>query len=184
VLLSAQSQAPDSQAAFGELYRIYWYPLYAYTRRRGHTPEEAQDLTQGFFLHLLEHKTLGRADPLKGKFRSFLLGSLQNYLSTEAERARCLKRGGGVEFVPLDLQNAEERYRLEPVDAVTPDKVFAARWAVALLGEAMNRLRQEYATRQKTATIEVLKDFLDVENSEAPPRTNKRRLRCRSAWGR
>jgi len=141
-------------------------------------------LTQNFFLHLLEHKTLARADPLKGKFRSFLLGSLQNYLSTEAERARCLKRGGGVEFIPLDLQNAEERYRLEPVDAVTPDKVFAARWAVALLGEAMNRLRQEYATRQKTATIEVLKDFLDVENSEAPPRTNKRRLRCRSAWGR
>ena len=83
VLLSAQSKAPGYQAALGELYRIYWYPLYAYIRRRGHIPEEAQDLTQGFFLHLLEHKTLGRADPLKGKFRSFLLGSLQKYLSTE-----------------------------------------------------------------------------------------------------
>jgi DNA-directed RNA polymerase specialized sigma24 family protein len=112
VLLSAQSQAPGFQAALGELYRIYWYPLYAYVRR-GHAPEETQDLTQRIFLHLLEHKTLGRADPLKGKFRSFLLGSLQNYLSSEAERARCLKRGGGVEFISLDLQDAEERYKLD-----------------------------------------------------------------------
>ena len=93
MLLSAQSQAPGFQAALAELCRIYWYPLYAYIRRRGRTPEEAQDLTQGFFLHLLEHKTLGRVDPLKGKFRSFLLGSLQNYLSSEADRARTLKRG-------------------------------------------------------------------------------------------
>jgi RNA polymerase sigma factor (sigma-70 family) len=169
VLLSAQSQVPGFQAALGELYRIYWYPLYAYVRRRGHAPEEAQDLTQGFFLHLLEHKTLGRADPLKGKFRSFLLGSLQNYLSTEADRARCLKRGGKVEFVNLDVQDAEGRYRLEPVDALTPEKVFAARWAMALLGRAINRLRQEYATNHKTATFETLKAFLDVGNSKDPP---------------
>ena len=85
VLLSAQSHVPGFQAALSELCRIYWYPLYAYVRRRGYAPEEAQDLTQGFFLHLLEHKTLGRADPLRGKFRSFLLGSLQNYLLTAAE---------------------------------------------------------------------------------------------------
>ena len=124
---------------------------------------------QGFFLHLLEHKTLGRADRLKGKFRSFLLGSLQNYLSSEAERARCLKRGGGVELVPLDLQNAENRYKLEPIEALTPEKVFAARWAVALLSEAMNRLRQEYATPKKAAMLEVLKAFLDVANSKTPP---------------
>ena len=156
VLLSAQSQAPGFQVALSELYKIYWYPLYAYVRRRGHAPEESQDLTQGFFLHLLEHKTLGRADSLKGKFRSFLLGSLQNYLSTEAERARCLKRGGGVAFIPLDLQNAEDRYRLEPVDMLTPEKVFAARWARALLGEALNRLRQEYLAPEKAATLEVL----------------------------
>jgi RNA polymerase sigma factor (sigma-70 family) len=169
VLPSAQSQAPGFQTALSALYKIYWYPLYAYVRRRGHAPEEAQDLTQGFFLHLLEHKTLGRADPLKGRFRSFLLGSLQNYLSTEAERARCLKRGGGVEFISLDLQNAEDRYKLEPIDTLTPEKVFAARWAVALLGEAMKRLRMEYATPQKAATLEVLKAFLDVDNSKAAP---------------
>jgi RNA polymerase sigma-70 factor (ECF subfamily) len=169
VLLSAQSLAPGFEAALGELYRVYWYPLYAYVRRRSHAPEDAQDLTQGFFLHLLEHKTLARADPLKGKFRSFLLGSLQNYLSTEADRARCLKRGGGLEFVALDMQEAEDRYRLEPVDALTPEKVFAARWAMALLGEAMNRLRQEYATGQKVVTFEALKAFLDVGNSKEPP---------------
>jgi RNA polymerase sigma factor (sigma-70 family) len=169
VLLSAQSNAPGFRAALGELYRIYWYPLYAYIRRRGHTPEEAEDLTQGFFLHLLEHKTLERANPLKGKFRSFLLGSLQNYLSNEADRARCLKRGGKAEFVYMNLDEAEGRYELEPVEELTPEKIFAARWALALLGEAMTHLRQEYATRQKIATVEVLQPYLDVQNSKEPP---------------
>ena len=169
MLRSAETKAPGCQTAFGELYRIYRYPLYAYIRRRGYSPVDAQDLIQDFFLHLLEYKTLGRVDPLKGKFRSFLLGSLQNYLSIEAERARCLKRGGAVEFVSLDMQDPEERYRLEPVDALTPEKVFAARWAMALLGEAMNRLRREYAARQKSSTVETLKPFLDLENSEKPP---------------
>jgi DNA-directed RNA polymerase specialized sigma24 family protein len=122
VLLSAQSQAPGFGAALSELYRIYWYPLYAYVRRRGHASEQARDLIQGFFLHLLEHKTLAHADGLKGKFRSFLLGSLQNYLSTDADRARCLKRGGRVEFVALDKQDAEDRYKLEPGRCVNAGK--------------------------------------------------------------
>ncbi|MBV9491750.1 MAG: sigma-70 family RNA polymerase sigma factor [Verrucomicrobia bacterium] len=169
VLLSARSRAPGSQAALAELCRVYWYPLYAHVRRRGHAPEEARDLTQGFFLHVLERKTLGRADPRKGKFRSFLLGSLQNYLSTEAGRAGCLKRGGKVAFVSLDLQAAEERYRLEPVEALTPEKVFAARWAMALLDEALSRLRRQYAAEDKAATVEVLKAFLDVGNGNDPP---------------
>ena len=169
MLLSAQSQAPGFEAALSELYRIYWYPLYAYVRRRGHDSEEARDLTQGFVLHLLEHKTLARADPLKGKFRSFLLGSMQNHLSMEADRARCLKRGGGVDFVALDMQDAEDRYKLEPVDALTPEKVFAARWAMALLGEAMNHLRQEYAIGHNVATFEMLKAFLEVGNGKEPP---------------
>jgi RNA polymerase sigma factor (sigma-70 family) len=169
VLLSAQSQAPGFGAALSELYRIYWYPLYAYVRRRGHASEEARDLTQGFFLHLLEHKTLARADQLKGKFRSFLLGSLHNYLSTEADRGRCLKRGGGLEFVALDRQDAEDRYKLEPVDALTPEKVFAARWAMALLGEAMNHLRQQYAIGHNLAAFDTLKVFLEVGNGKEPP---------------
>jgi RNA polymerase sigma factor (sigma-70 family) len=169
VLLSAQSRAPGYQLALGELYRIYWYPLYAYIRRRGHTPEEAQDLTQGFFLHLLEHKTLGRADPEQGKFRSFLLGSLQNFLSTEGARARCLKRGGNVEFVPLEMQAAEDRYRLEPTDYLTAERIFDARWAITLLAEVLNRLHQKYATEGKTSTFEALNVFLDPVSSTTPP---------------
>ena len=167
--MSAQSQAPGSKAALAELCRLYWYPLYAYVRRRGHTPEETQDLTQGFFLHLLEHKTLGRADPLKGKFRSFLLGSLQNYLSTETERARCLKRGGGVEFISLNLQDAEDLYRLEPADHLTAETIFDARWATILLDEAMTRLGSEYAEQGQAATLQALKPFLDPTNVQVLP---------------
>jgi RNA polymerase sigma-70 factor (ECF subfamily) len=167
-VLSAQSQVPGFQTALSDLYRVYWYPLYAYVRRWDHSRKRGISAAR-IFPAFLGAKTLERADPLKGKFRSFLLGSLQNYLSSEAERARCLKRGGGVEFVPLDLQNAENRYRLEPIEALTPEKVFAARWAVALLSEAMNRLRQEYATPKKAAILEVLKVFLDVANSKTPP---------------
>jgi RNA polymerase sigma-70 factor (ECF subfamily) len=169
VLLSALSQVPGSQEALAQLCLLYWYPLYAFVRGRGHTAEEAQDLTQGFFLHLFEHKTLRKADPQKGKFRSFLLGSLQKYLSNEAARARSLKRGGKLEFVYLDAQSAEERYRLEPVDALTPEKIFAARWAMALLGEGLRRLRLEYAAQGKTATFETLKAFLDIGSRKDLP---------------
>ena len=162
MLLSAQSQAPGFQAALGELCRVYWYPLYAYVRRWGRTPEEAQDLTQGFFLHLLEHKTLGRVDPLKGKFRSFLLGSLQNYLSTEADRARCLKRGGKVEFVPLEMQAAEDRYLHEPADQLSAEKIFEARWALVLLEHALTVLGRQYTVRHKEAVFETLKGFVGI----------------------
>jgi RNA polymerase sigma factor (sigma-70 family) len=169
VLLSAQSKAPGSRAALAALCRLYWYPLYAFVRRRGYSPEDAQDLTQGFFLHLLDHKALAQVDPLKGKFRSFLLASIQNHLSKEIDRTRCLKRGGKTEFVPLDTENAEDRYRLEPTDYLTAEKIFDARWALALLDEAMSRLSAEYAGQDKTATLETLKPFLSPIDSEAMP---------------
>ena len=167
MLLSAQSQAPGSQAALAELCRIYWYPIYSFVRSRGSSPEDAQDLTQGFFLHLLDHKALRQVSPLKGKFRSFLVASLQNYLSDEADSARCLKRGGNIEFVPLDMKSAEDRYRLAPLDFLTADKIFDARWAMTLLEEAMGRLREEYAAQGKTSTFETLKPFIDPINSKA-----------------
>jgi hypothetical protein len=161
VLLSAQSQALGFQTALGELYRIYWYPLYAYVRRRGHAPEETRDLTQGFF-------ALARA--LDAGARGSIEGEVPVvFAQVIAKLARCLKRGGGVEFISLDLQDAEDRYRLEPIDTLTPEKVFAARWAVALLGEAMSRLRREYATPKKAETLEMLKAFLDGDNSKAAP---------------
>jgi RNA polymerase sigma factor (sigma-70 family) len=167
VLLSAQSQAPGSQEALGELCRIYWYPIYAFVRRRGANPESAQDLTQGFFLHLLDHKALRQVSPVKGKFRSFLVASLQNYLSDEADSARCLKRGGNLDFVPLDMRSAEDHYRLAPLDFLTADKIFDARWAMTLLDEAMGRLRELYAAQGRTTTFETLKPFIDPINSKA-----------------
>jgi len=167
VLLSAQSQAPGSQAALAELCRIYWYPIYSFVRRRGSSPEDAQDLTQGFFLHLLDHKALRQVSPVKGKFRSFLLASLQNYLFDETDRARCLKRGGNLEFVPLEMRFAKDRYQLAPLDFLTADKVFDARWAMILMDEAMDRLRKEYSGQGKIYMFETLKPFIDPINSKA-----------------
>jgi RNA polymerase sigma-70 factor (ECF subfamily) len=173
VLVSAQSQAPGSKEAFADLCKLYWYPLYAFIRHRGYSVEDAEDLVQGFFLHLVEHKTLSRVDRSKGKFRSFLLASLQKYLLDEADRARCLKRGGGTEFVHLDLEGAEDRYQLEPVDMLSPEKIFDARWAMALVGEALNRLDREYDSQGKGTTFQALRAFLDPINTKSLPSYEK-----------
>jgi RNA polymerase sigma factor (sigma-70 family) len=169
VMRAAQSHAQGGQSALAELCRLYWYPLYIFARRRGYSPEDAQDLTQGFFLHLLENRTLRRVDRLKGRFRSFLLASFQNHLSHVLERARRLKRGGDKEFVQLDAEEAEKRYRCEPVEFLTAEKIFDARWAMMVLEEALKKLHQEYATAGKTSAFEALKVFLDPNNSTAPP---------------
>jgi RNA polymerase sigma factor (sigma-70 family) len=169
VMKAAQSQAQGAQPALAELCRLYWYPLYIFARRRGHSPDDAQDLTQSFFLHLLEHRALTGVDRLKGKFRSFLMASFQNHLSDVADRARRLKRGGDKVFLQLDAEEAEERYRLEPAEFLTAEKIFDARWAMTVLGEALKQLRQEYANAGKTSTFEALKIFLDPNNSTAPP---------------
>src|SRR6476661_6594956 len=169
VMRAAQGQAQGGPSALAELCRLYWYPLYIFARRRGHSPDDAQDLTQGFFLHVVEHRALTGVDRLKGKFRSFLLASFQNHLSDQADRARRLKRGGDKVFVPLDAEEAEERYRLEPVEFLTPEKMFDARWAMTVFREALKRLRQEYATAGRTSTFEALKVFLDPNNSIALP---------------
>jgi RNA polymerase sigma factor (sigma-70 family) len=170
VLLSAQSQVAGSKEALADLCKLYWYPLYGHIRRRGFSPDDAQDLTQGFFLDLLEHKALSRADRQKGKFRSFLLASLKNFLSNEAQKARCLKRGGQIQFVYMDFGEAEDRYeREEPAERLTPEKIFDARWAFALLGDAKNRLRQEYLDSGKTAVFEALKGFVNPVTTESLP---------------
>ena len=156
---AAQSQAQGGQSALAELCRLYWYPLYIFARRRGYSPEDAQDLTQGFFLHLLEHRALRSVDRLKGKFRSFLLASFQNHLSDAGDRAHRLKRGGGKEFVQLDAEDAEERYQREPVEFLTAEKIFDARWAMTVLGEALKQLRQEYATAGKIVHVRSAKSF-------------------------
>jgi RNA polymerase sigma factor (sigma-70 family) len=169
VLHSAQSKTSGCKEALADLCKLYWYPLYAFIRHRGYSPEDAQDLVQGFFLHLIEYKTLSRVDRSKGKFRSFLLASLQNYLANEADRARCLKRGGKVEFVYIDLEETEDRYELEPGEELTPEKIFDARWAMALLGEAMNRLSRGYVDQGKATTFQALRAFLDPINTKRLP---------------
>jgi hypothetical protein len=127
--------------------------------------------TQGFFLHLLEHRALKQVQPLKGKFRSFLLASFQHFASDEAARARCQKRGGDREFVFLDSEDVESRYRLEPADHLTAEKIFDARWAMTLLGHAVERLRQEHAARREEPRFEVLKGCPPLES---PPRHRAR----------
>jgi RNA polymerase sigma factor (sigma-70 family) len=169
VMVSAQSQVEGGRAALAELCRIYWYPLYSFARRRGHSPHDAQDLTQGFFMHLLEHKALTQVDRLKGKFRSFLLASFQNYLSNQAQRAHSLKRGKDYEFVSLDWANAESRYRLEPADYLTAEKIFDARWAMTVLSEAMTQLKRAYTAEGKGSTFEALSIFLRIGDSRPLP---------------
>jgi RNA polymerase sigma factor (sigma-70 family) len=169
ILAAAESHMPGSQAALTELCQHYWYPLYAFARRRGFAPPDAQDLTQGFFLHLLEHRALKRADPLKGKFRSFLLASFRNFLADEADRARSLKRGGDREFVFLDAEDAENRYQLEPADHLTAEKIFDARWAMTLLTRTVERLREQCSANGETSRFEVLSAFVGVQLGKAPP---------------
>src|SRR6266436_4398659 len=145
VLAAGNSSAPHAQQALEMLCATYWYPLYAFVRRRGYSPHDAQDLTQGFFLHLLEHRALTQVDRLKGKFRSFLLASFQNYLSNEAQKVRSLKRGKEYEFVSLDWESAESRYRLEPADYLLGGNIFDSRSAMTLLSDVMLQLENAYA---------------------------------------
>jgi RNA polymerase sigma factor (sigma-70 family) len=168
VMVSAQNQSQAGQAALAELCQIYWYPLYAFARRREHSPEDSQDLTQGFFLHLLEHRALTHVDRLKGKFRSFLRASFHNYISVETHRAQCLKRGGKQRFVTLDREDAENRYRLEPAADLSAEKIFDARWAMTLLDHGMTQLGSDYRSLGKETVFETLKEFVGIGESKAP----------------
>jgi RNA polymerase sigma factor (sigma-70 family) len=167
VMVSAQNQGLAGRTALAELCQIYWYPLYAFARRRGLSPEDSEDLTQGFFLHLLEHRALTHVDRLKGKFRSFLRASFQNYISVENHRALCLKRGGAVRFVTLDREDAENRYRLELADDLSPEKIFDARWAMTLLDHAMTQLSDDYRSIGKGTVFETLKEFVGIGETKA-----------------
>src|SRR6516225_7871600 len=144
VLAAGRTGSPDAEAALEKLCQDYWYPLYAYVRRRGHGPHDAQDLTQGFFATVLERNFLGSAEQTKGKFRSFLLGALNNFLSRQRQRALAGKRGGGKLMVPLDEESAESLYALEDSSDTSPERAFEKRWAITLLEKAFASLRQEF----------------------------------------
>jgi len=144
VAAAGQSSSPQCQEALTTLCRVYWYPLYAFARRRLGSVEDAQDLTQAFFALLLEKDYLKAADPERGKFRAFLLTAFKHFLSKARDREQAQKRGGGQRIVPLDFQSGERRYRLEPADHATPEAIFERRWALTLLEQALSRLRQEF----------------------------------------
>jgi RNA polymerase sigma-70 factor (ECF subfamily) len=164
VLAAANREDPQADVALERLCRIYWYPLYAYVRREGYTPADAQDLTQGFLARLLARNSLVRVSPEKGKFRSFLLTALRHFLSDQRDRANAVKRGGGVAFISLDATEAEARYRLEPVECLDAEKIYERRWAMALLEQALGRLREESATAGRLETFERLRTFVAGEN--------------------
>ena len=167
VVLTAQRQ--DSSRAFdalSQLCQTYWYPLYAYVRRRGYDPHDAQDLTQEFFARLLEKDYLGSVAREKGKFRSFLLASMNHFLAKEWNRAHRQKRGGGCAIVSLQDDSAENRYRQEPAAGLAADQLFDRRWAMTLLESAMTRLRQESIDGGKAPLFEELKVFISGGRTE------------------
>jgi RNA polymerase sigma-70 factor (ECF subfamily) len=152
----------DSAAAFAALERLcrsYWRPVYAFIRREGRQPADAQDLTQEFFRRFIEKDWIDHLEHQRGKFRSFLLTFLKHFLSDERERAGAQKRGGGRTFIPLDELHAEESRCGEPVDSLTADRVFERRWAQTLMERAVGRLRQEYADDGKAELFDQLKDL-------------------------
>jgi len=156
----------NSQDALETLCRTYWYPIYAFIRRNGRASHDAQDLTQEFFARFLETNSIVRADPKRGKFRTFLLGALKNFLTDAHRKATAWKRGGGFQIVSFEETDAEERYRLEPVDNRTPDQVYERRWTVGLLQTAMARLRDEFHAAGKDRQFQVLKVFLSREGDD------------------
>lgn len=168
VLTAGRSDTTRAHAALSRLCKSYWYPLYTYVRRRGHSPEDAQDLTQEFFAHLLERNWVGKADQMKGRFRSFLLSTMNHFLADEWDKARAQKRGGGVPLVPLQLDTAETRYGLEPADNVTPERSFELRWALTLLEEVLKRLQAEYEQEGKADLFAALNPCLVGERTSQP----------------
>ena len=159
VLAAKQGGTPGTAGALEKLCRTYWPPLYAYIRREGHDATEAQDLTQDFFARLLTRDYLQRLHHQEGKFRSFLLAYLKNFLSEQRRKAGAQKRGGGCVFVSLDEPAGEDGYLLEPVDDLTPDQVFERRWAQTVLQTALDRLRAEYVAPDQAALFELLQDY-------------------------
>jgi len=168
VLSAGSADTTRAQAALTKLCQAYWYPLYAYVRRRGHSAHDAEDLTQEFFARFLEHHWAGTADREKGRFRTFLLSALTHFLADEWDKARAQKRGGGVHPLPLPLDTAETRFGQEPADNHTPEQHFERRWAMTLLEQVLSHLQQEYAQEGKSALFAALNPCLVGERTAQP----------------
>jgi RNA polymerase sigma-70 factor (ECF subfamily) len=169
VLLAGRTDSLQSHQAANELCGLYWYPIYAFLRRFGYEGQQAKDLTQGFFEYVLEHQLLRKANPDRGRFRSFLIGILKNYIRGEHDKEQALRRGGGAEVISIDEEVAEGRYACEPASALTPEKLLDRRWALEVLEQAMERLQTEYARSDMKDTFGELQPYLtgDGERSFA-----------------
>jgi len=168
VIVAGRNDTTRAQMALQHLCRMYWYPLYAHVRRRGHSPHDAQDLTQGFFARLLEHESLATVDPHRGRFRTFLLTAMDHFLVNEWKKGKAAKRGGFYQLLSLDWAAAEDRFDLEPADHSAPDKAFDKQWALTLLAEVMNRLEREYQSEGKADLFGVLKSTLLGRHESQP----------------
>jgi RNA polymerase sigma factor (sigma-70 family) len=163
VVLEAQGESPAAQEALEKLCRTYWRPIFAFLRRQGIPPEEAEDITQGFFAELLERRSLSAVRKEKGRLRSFLLGGLKYFLANEERRAMAVKRGKGQRPIPLEELRAGERIETEPADPVTPDQIYERRWALTVLEQVLDRLKNEYRTAGNAALFDSLKELLPDE---------------------
>ena len=169
-LVAAAAGRPTTQAraALATLCKTYWHPVYSFVRRSGYQPDQAQDLTQGFFMVLLEKNYVGDADRQRGRFRSFLLTSVKHFLANERDRAQALKRGGGQLLVPVDWIEAEGWYAPTAIELSTPESLFERRWALSLLAQVMVRLREEFAQSGKAEQFETMSAFLNCDPEGAP----------------
>ena len=178
VLSAQQNDSVSSQQALERLCQTYWYPLYAFVRRQGCHPEEAADLTQGFFTRLLEKDWLADVDRKKGHFRNFLMISVKHFLSNEWAKDRAKKRGGHCRIVSMDIDRAETRFRLEPVDTTTPDQLFERQWALTLLDEVLATLQREYESQGKAKVFTAIKGCLTGPRETQPYPVIAQRIDC------
>ena len=165
VLAARETDSPEADAALAELCRTYWYPLYAFVRRKGHNPHDAEDLTQAFFARLLKKNYVAQADRERGRFRTYLLAALIHFLADEWDKARRLKRSGSREIISFDAPSAEERYRLEPADQLDAAKLYERRWVTTLFDKVLARLEEEFRNSGKRELFEGLKSSLLAEES-------------------
>jgi len=164
VVAAGGDDSSAARAALATLCETYWYPLYAYVRRRGANADDARDLTQGFLTSLLERRDFEHLDQARGRFRAFLLASLQHFIANDAARRRTQKRGGGVTLLPLVFDTAEGRYQIEPQDSATPETLYERRWALTVIERVLAQLRREWEAAGRETEFDELKACLLGQN--------------------
>jgi RNA polymerase sigma-70 factor (ECF subfamily) len=168
VLRAAKKSDPASRQPLAELCEIYWYPLYVFVRRRGFEADEAMDLTQGYFVNLIDRDLLDSVDPERGEFRGFLLATMKHHISHTKRAERTLKRGGATSTLSLDAERVEKRYRMEPVDERTPEQAFEGKWALTVVDQARRRLRQEIENEGNSRSFALLEPLLTDDAGVRP----------------